>query len=95
MVDDACLLKLLVSWPGAKGPFRHVYFHIDKSGFLDTVLAGVIEIEWPPRLMTSIDQGLSPMSENVVRGETTIIRDEVRSQFELLDPSARADIPVR
>lgn len=79
VVDSACLLEPLISRPRTQRPLSEVDLPVDKSGFLDVVLACVEKIEWSARLVTSIYKRLSPIGEDVVRRKTTVVRDEMGS----------------
>lgn len=79
MVDNACLLEPFISRPRTQRPFSEVDLPIDKSGFLDVVLACVEKIEWSARLVTSIYKRLSPIGEDVVRRKTSVVSDKMGS----------------
>jgi hypothetical protein len=79
VVDSACLLEPLISRPRTQRPFSEVDLPVDKSGFLDVVLARVEKIEWSARLVTGIYKRLSPIGEDVVRRKTPVVRNEMRS----------------
>lgn len=95
VVDGTGFLKLLVSRPGTQRPLRHMRFYIDESSLFQAILNSVEEIERSPRLSGRVDNCLSPMGEQVIRRQTTIVGHKVWTWFEILNPSSWAQVPVR